>query len=47
VRLRKKLLSAELKTVNAIQLRHQMTIEIQGEDKPACVAETLSRLVYA
>jgi hypothetical protein len=24
-----------------------MTVEIEGEDKPGCVAETLSRFVYA
>ena len=47
VRLRKKLLAAEVKTANTLQLKHQMTIEIEGEGKPACVAETLSRLVYA
>lgn len=32
---------------NAIQLKHVVTIEVEGESKPACVAETLTRLVYA
>jgi acyl dehydratase len=47
VRAHRKLLSAELKDPNTIQLKHEVTVEIEGHDKPACVAETLSRLVYA
>jgi acyl dehydratase len=47
VRLRRELMSSELKPPNSVQLKHKMTIEIEGDDKPACVAETLSRLVYA
>lgn len=46
VRAHRKLLSAELKDPNTIQLKSEVTVEIDGEDKPACVAETLSRLVY-
>jgi acyl dehydratase len=30
----------------AIQLKQIVTIEVEGESKPACVAETLTRLVY-
>jgi len=43
VRLRQKLLGVEPKS-GGIQLRSQCTIEIEGEERPACVAETLSLL---
>jgi len=43
VRLRQKLLSAEPKS-GGLQLRNECTIEIEGEDRPACVAETISIL---
>jgi len=46
VRARRELVSAELKGSNTIQLKHKVTVEIEGEDKPACVAESLSRLIY-
>lgn len=46
VRARQKLLSAELKNSNTIQLKREVTIEIEGEDKPACVAESLVRMMY-
>ena len=45
VRLRYKLLGVEPRA-GGLQLRQECTIEIEGEDKPACVAETLS-LLYA
>jgi acyl dehydratase len=45
VRLRQKLLSAEPKS-GGMQLKSQCTIEIEGEDRPACVAETIS-VIYA
>ena len=41
VRMRQKLLSAEPKS-GGLQLTNECTIEIEGEDRPACVAETLS-----
>jgi acyl dehydratase len=41
VRMRQKLLAAEPKS-GGIQLINECTIEIEGEDKPACVAETIS-----
>lgn len=41
------LVSAERVAPNALQLKRKVTIEIEGEDKPACVAETLVRLVFA
>ncbi len=47
IRARRELVSAELKAPNTIQLKQRVTVEIDGEDKPGCVAETLSRLIYA
>jgi acyl dehydratase len=44
VRARKKLLSAEPKG-GGMQLTNEVAIEIEGQDRPACVAETIS-LVY-
>ncbi len=41
VRMRQKLLAAEAKS-GGLQLTNECTIEIEGEDRPACVAETLS-----
>jgi acyl dehydratase len=41
VRLRQKLLSAEPKSGGWL-LRNEMTIELEGSEKPACIAETLS-----
>jgi acyl dehydratase len=46
VRAKRELLSAELVNPNTIQLKQRVTIEIEGETKPAAVAETLSRLMY-
>ena len=46
VRAKRELMSAELINPNTIQLKQKVTVEIEGETKPACVAETLSRLIY-
>jgi acyl dehydratase len=46
VRARRELLSAELVSPNTIQLKQKVTVEIDGEAKPGCVAETLVRLIY-
>ncbi len=46
IRVHKLLSKVELKG-NAVQQTQTMTIEIEGESKPACVAETLVRLIYA
>jgi acyl dehydratase len=46
VRARRALASVEQKAPNTLQLKQIVTIEIDGEPKPACVAETLTRLVY-
>ena len=45
VRMRQKLLSAEPKS-GGLQMINECTIEIEGEDRPACVAETIS-VIYA
>jgi acyl dehydratase len=47
VRARRTLASVEQKAPNTLQLKQVVNIEIEGESKPACVAETLTRLVYA
>ncbi|HUB85556.1 MAG TPA: MaoC family dehydratase [Rhizomicrobium sp.] len=41
VRARAKLLAAEPKS-GGMQMRNEVTIEIEGQDRPACVAETIS-----
>ena len=46
VRLRQKLLAAEAKA-GGVQLKYLCTIEIEGEERPACVAETMSVLYGA
>ena len=47
VRAQQELVSADLVGDNAIQLTTKVTIEIDGVEKPACVAETLSRLFFS
>jgi acyl dehydratase len=46
VRLRQKLLTAEEKS-GGVQLKYLCTIEIEGEERPACVAETITVLYGA
>jgi len=46
IRARRSLVSAELKSPTVIQLKQKVTVEVEGEEKPACVAEVLTRLVY-
>jgi acyl dehydratase len=46
VRAHRDLISAELVNPSTIQLKQKITIEIEGEPKPGCVAETLTRLIY-
>ena len=41
VRMRQKLLACEPKA-GGMQLKNECTIEIEGEERPACVAETIS-----
>jgi hypothetical protein len=40
------LLSADEVKGNAIQIINQVTMEIEGEAKPGCVAETVARLYF-
>jgi acyl dehydratase len=47
VRARRSLAAVEQKAPNTLQLKQVVTIEIEGEDKPACVAESVTRLIYA
>jgi acyl dehydratase len=47
VRARRELLEAELKAPTTIQVKQRVTVEIEGEEKPGCVAETLARHIYA
>jgi acyl dehydratase len=47
IRARRELVSVELVAPNTLQLKQRVTVEIEGETKPGCVAETLTRLVYA
>ena len=46
LRARHTMMSAELKNPNTIQVKRQVTIELQGSDKPVCIAESLTRLMY-
>jgi len=46
IRMRSKLLAVEEIGNQAVQTTYQQTIEIEGEDKPACVAETLGRTYF-
>jgi len=45
VRLRQKLIGVEPKA-GGVQIKNLCTIEIEGEERPACVAETMS-VIYA
>ena len=47
IRVRSKLARVELKDPNTVQVTRTMTIEIEGEDRPACVADWLTLTVYA
>ena len=47
IRARSEIVGAELKDANTIQVTRRMTIEIDGEAKPACVADWLTRTMYA
>ncbi len=46
LRARHRLVGADLKNPNTIQLKRQVTIEVEGGEKPVCVAESLVRLMY-
>lgn len=46
VRMRSKLLSVDEIGDNAVQMKYQQTVEVEGQEKPGCVAETLSRIYF-
>jgi acyl dehydratase len=46
IRLRTKLLDVQEIGEEAVQMTYQQTVEVEGEEKPACVAETLSRIYF-
>ena len=46
IRAKSVLSSVDLKDSSTLQTVRTMTVEIEGEDKPALVAEWISRLVY-
>lgn len=46
IRARHTLMSAELKGEGTIQVKRRVTIELEGQEKPVCVAESLTRLMY-
>ena len=47
IRARRSLAGAELKGSSSVQLKQVVTIEVEGQEKPACVAESLTRFNYA
>ena len=46
IRARHRMVSAELKGTNTIQVKREVTVEIEGGSKPVCIAESLTRLMY-
>lgn len=46
IRARTKLLDVQEINDQAVQMSYEQTVEIEDEDKPACVAETLSRVYF-
>ena len=46
VRARRTLAGVDLKNPNTIQVTHSVSIEIDGESKPACAADWLTRMIY-
>ncbi|HEY8292890.1 MAG TPA: dehydratase, partial [Thermomicrobiales bacterium] len=46
IRMRSKLLNVEEIGDRAVQMTSEQTIEVEGEEKPACVAETLGRTYF-
>ena len=47
IRVRSTLLDVQEIGEQAVQMTYQQTVEVEGEEKPACVAETLSRIYFA
>lgn len=47
IRARQSLLAVERKDERTLQLTHRVTVEIDGEPKPACIADWITRAIYA
>ena len=47
IRAERTLLGVETKAPDTLQLKQQITVQIDGQDKPACVAEMLVRQIYS
>ncbi|MEW6271624.1 MAG: MaoC family dehydratase [Thermodesulfobacteriota bacterium] len=47
IRVQRKLIDVQKKGDNNVQLNHECTVEIEGETKPALVAQWLTMLTYA
>lgn len=46
LRAHRELMDVTLVDENTIQTKNKITVEIEGSEKPACVAEFLSRMIY-
>jgi len=46
IRGKRELVSADLVDPGTIQVKHKLTVEIEGQEKPACVAEWLTRSYF-
>lgn len=46
IRVRSKLLEVQEIGDNAVQTKYQQTIEVEGQDRPGCVAESLGRVYF-
>ncbi|TVS10038.1 MAG: MaoC family dehydratase [Gammaproteobacteria bacterium] len=47
VRAHRELMEVTLVNPNTVQMKNKITVEIDGEQKPGCVAEFLSRMIYS
>lgn len=47
IRARQALLAVEKKDERTLQMTHRVTVEIEGESKPACVADWVTRAIYS
>jgi|AntRauTorckE6833_2_1112554.scaffolds.fasta_scaffold52000_2 acyl dehydratase len=46
LRAHRELMDVTLVDENTLQTKNKITVEIEGSEKPACVAEFLSRMIY-
>ncbi len=46
IRVRSKLLEVQEIGDNAVQTKYQQTIEVEGQERPGCVAESLGRVYF-